>query len=141
MRDSCCCLWQDLDSLLSKKESPKKGKLCLPTPQAELLMDCSTCPKKERKVRVSQPKRPSVARRLLPGGSSRCWVGRGFTGSPVNNTYLILLPLQICFPEYCGQRWKVPWEVPLRGPRTDGLSRVVPALMLERRKQFGGISG
>ncbi|XP_053223125.1 protein moonraker isoform X2 [Podarcis raffonei] len=59
---------EDLDSLLSKKESPKKGgpKGSLSTSQAASVMDTNRWLKREKKAAASEPRKPPVARRLLP---------------------------------------------------------------------------
>nr|XP_034994746.1 protein moonraker isoform X2 [Zootoca vivipara] len=59
---------EDLDSLLSKKESPKKGgaKGSISTSQATSVMDTNRWLKREKKAAASEPRKPPVARRLLP---------------------------------------------------------------------------
>ncbi|XP_077168884.1 protein moonraker isoform X2 [Paroedura picta] len=57
---------EDLDSLLSKKESPRKGKKCPPAPQSELPPGRDRVPSREKKVGALEPRKPPVARRLLP---------------------------------------------------------------------------
>ncbi|XP_061460739.1 protein moonraker isoform X2 [Rhineura floridana] len=57
---------EDLDSLLSRKESPKRGQKCLSASQAALVMEASRLPKREKKACALEPWRPPVARRLLP---------------------------------------------------------------------------
>ncbi|XP_015264602.1 PREDICTED: protein moonraker, partial [Gekko japonicus] len=57
---------EDLDSLLSKKESPKKGKKWPSASQAELPLSRDRVPSREKKVGALEPKKPPVARRLLP---------------------------------------------------------------------------
>ncbi|KAL8198684.1 UNVERIFIED_CONTAM: hypothetical protein K2H54_020712 [Gekko kuhli] len=57
---------EDLDSLLSKKESPKKEKKWPSASQAELPLSRDSVPSREKKVGALEPKKPPVARRLLP---------------------------------------------------------------------------
>ncbi|XP_033027356.1 protein moonraker [Lacerta agilis] len=59
---------EDLDSLLSKKESPKKGgpKGSFSMSQAASVMDTNRWLKREKKAAASEPRKPPVARRLLP---------------------------------------------------------------------------
>ncbi|XP_060115610.1 protein moonraker [Heteronotia binoei] len=57
---------EDLDSLLSKKESPKKGKKWPSAFQAELPLSRDKVPSREKKATALEPKKPPVARRLLP---------------------------------------------------------------------------
>nr|XP_056721546.1 protein moonraker [Euleptes europaea] len=57
---------EDLDSLLSKKQSPKIGKKWPSTSQAELPSGRGRVPSREKKFCAMEPKKPLVARRLLP---------------------------------------------------------------------------
>ncbi|KAM6463538.1 protein moonraker isoform 1-T5 [Liasis olivaceus] len=57
---------EDLDSVLSKKESPKKGQEWLCASQADAPKGTNRLPKKEKKSCVLDQKKPLVARKLLP---------------------------------------------------------------------------
>lgn len=57
---------EDLDSLLSKKESPKKGKKCPSASQSQLPSGKDKGSSREKKVGAPEPQKPPVVRRLLP---------------------------------------------------------------------------
>ncbi|XP_029139770.1 protein moonraker [Protobothrops mucrosquamatus] len=57
---------EDLDSVLSKKESPKKGQEWFSTSQADAPKSTHRLPKKQKKPCVLDRKKSSVARKLLP---------------------------------------------------------------------------
>ncbi|KAK9412333.1 protein moonraker [Crotalus adamanteus] len=57
---------EDLDSMLSKKESPKKGQEWFSTSQADAPKSTNRLPKKQKKSCVLDRKKSSVARKLLP---------------------------------------------------------------------------
>lgn len=55
-----------MDSLLSKKESPKKGKKCPSASQSQLPSGKDKGSSREKKVGAPEPQKPPVVRRLLP---------------------------------------------------------------------------
>ncbi|KAM3856964.1 protein moonraker isoform 2-T2 [Vipera latastei] len=57
---------EDLDSVLSKKESPKKGQEWFSTSRADAPKSTNRLPKKQKKSCVLDRKKSSVARKLLP---------------------------------------------------------------------------